>query len=77
MTTGNALVKKRMGSFPGIPVVKNLPCNARDGFDPWSRKSPHAVAQLSLCNTTIEPALLGPVLHNKRSHHNKPRATIE
>ena len=28
--------------FPGGPVVKNLP-----GFDPWSRKIPHAAEQLS------------------------------
>ena len=63
------------GEFPWCSVVKILPCNARDGFDPWSKKIPHAVAQLSLCNTTIEPALLVPVLRNNRSHHNKPRAT--
>ena len=27
----------------------------RHGFDPWSRKFPHAAQQLSLCATTIEP----------------------
>ena len=27
------------------------------GFDPWSRKIPHAVEQLSPCATTTEPAL--------------------
>ena len=26
-------------------------------FEPWSRKIPHAVEQLSLCATTTEPAL--------------------
>ena len=27
----------------------------RHGFDPWSRKTPHAVQQLSSCTTTTEP----------------------
>ena len=27
------------------------------GFEPWSRKIPHAAEQLSLCATTTEPAL--------------------
>ena len=39
------------------------------GFDPWSRKIPHAVEQLSLCATTAEP-----VLWNKRSYHNEKPA---
>ena len=26
------------------------------GFEPWSRKIPHAAEQLSLCATTTEPA---------------------
>ena len=29
----------------------------RRGFDPWSRKIPHAIRQLSLCTTTIELVL--------------------
>ena len=29
----------------------------RHGFDPWSRKIPHAVEQLSPCAKTIEPVL--------------------
>ena len=29
----------------------------RHGFEPWSRKIPHAAEQLSPCATTIEPAL--------------------
>ena len=40
----------------------------RVGFDPWSRKIPHATEQLSLCTTTIgpvstawEPKLLNPI----------------
>ena len=50
----------------------------RHGFDPWSRKIPHApVPQLfSLCSRTWElqllsPCTLGPVLCNKRTHWNE------
>ena len=35
--------------FLGGSVVKNPPANARDVFDPWSGKIPHAVEQLSPC----------------------------
>ena len=46
------------GGFPGGAVVKNPPANAGGhGFDPWSRKIPHAAEQLSLCATTTEPVL--------------------
>ena len=38
-----------LGDFPGGSVVKNLPANAkRYGFDPWSRRIPHATEQLNL-----------------------------
>ena len=33
---------------------KNPPANIGDGFDPWSRRIPCAIEQLSLC-TTIKP----------------------
>ena len=46
-----------MGGFPGGPVVKNLPARG-NGFDPWSRKIPHASEQLSLRATTTEPVHL-------------------
>ena len=42
------------GGFPGGSVVKNLPANAGDEFDPWPGKIPHAAEQLSLCATTID-----------------------
>ena len=29
----------------------------RQGFDPWSEKIPHAMEQLRLCATIIEPVL--------------------
>ena len=42
-------------------------------------KTPHDAGQLCLCITTTEPkrcnywaSALEPVLHNKRSHHEKP-----
>ena len=36
--------------FPGGPVVKNPPANARrHGFDPWSGRIPHAMGQPSPC----------------------------
>ena len=38
-------------------MVKNLPANAGDEFDPWWGKIPHALEQLSQCSTTIEPVL--------------------
>ena len=37
------------------------------GLDPWSRKIPHAIGQLSPQATTIEPTCLKPVLCNQRS----------
>ena len=73
-------LKKKQG-FPGGEVVKNLPakkkkkesaCQCRGhGFEPLSRKIPHAAEQLSLCATATEPAHLEPVLCNKRSHCNE------
>ena len=43
--------------FPGDPVAKNLPCNARAaGLIPgWGTKIPHATEQLSLHTTATEP----------------------
>ena len=43
--------------FPGGPVVKNLPCNARDtGSIPGQGiKIPQARDQLSLCSATTKP----------------------
>ena len=32
----------------------------RHGFDPWSRKIPHVMEQLSPCNTTTESVLQSP-----------------
>ena len=60
----------------------------RHGFEPWSGKISHALGQLSMCTTTIEPALLEPgrcicwnpgalepVLCKKRSHLNEKLST--
>ena len=52
---------KKQGSFPGGPVVKKPPANARDiGSIPED-------LQPSPCATTAETTLLEPVLCNKRS----------
>ena len=52
---------KKQGSFPGGPVVKKPPANARDiGSIPED-------LQPSQCATTAETTLLEPVLCNKRS----------
>ena len=41
--------------FPGGPVVKNLSAKCKGhGFDPWSKKIPHTVGQLSQWATTAE-----------------------
>ena len=50
-------IKKYGRDFPGDPVVKSLPANAGDGFDPWPVKSSHAVRQLNPCITATEPAI--------------------
>ena len=50
-------------------MVKNLPANA--GIDPWSQKLSHAWGQLSPRAAGTELQHLEPVLHNKRSQHNK------
>ena len=43
--------------FPGGSVVKNLPANAGDRLNPWTRKIAHTGERLSPCATTIEPVL--------------------
>ena len=41
------------------------------GFDPWSRKTPHATGQLSPWATAAGPMCLEPELCSKRSHFSK------
>ena len=72
--TRAALIKKS-GNFPGGPVVKNPPSNARDvGLIPGQgTKIPHAVGQLSPSHTTTtESAHSGPCTPQleKPKHHN-------
>ena len=44
--------------FPGAPVVKNPPCNARDtGSIPDLGRSHMLTEQLSPCTTNTEPVL--------------------
>ena len=58
-------LKIKSWDFPGGPVVKNPPCNARDaGLIPsWGTKILHATKQLSRCPIPTEPTH-----HNERSH---------
>ena len=41
-------------------MVRNLPANEGDGFDPWSGKIPHTTEQQILCATTFEFVLWSP-----------------
>ena len=70
----NKDVKKKM-DFPWWLSGKESSCQSRgQGFDPWSRKIPHAGGHLSPCTKTTEPMHLDPVLCNKRSHcSEKPK----
>ena len=44
--------------FPWWVSGKESACQCRrHGFDPWSRKIPHALEQLSPCATATEPVL--------------------
>ena len=40
--------KNKYQGFLGGSVVKNLPANARDRFNPWFGKIPHAVAEKAM-----------------------------
>ena len=47
-------------------------CQCRGhGFEPWSRKIPHAAEQLGPWATITEPARLEPVLDNKRGRDSE------
>ena len=54
-------IQRLFKGFPCGAVVGNLPPNSRGhGFNPWSRKIPHAAEQLSQCTTTTERVLQSP-----------------
>ena len=60
------IIKNLFVSFPGGPVVKNLPASAGvTGSIPDPGRS-HMLERLSPA-----PQLLKPVLHNERSHHSE------
>ena len=52
-------------------MVENLAAHAVDRFDPWSRKIPYAMEQLSQQAATSKPASLESVLYNERNHHSE------
>ena len=60
---------------PGLPWWRSgweCACQCRGhGFEPWSGKIPHAAEQLGPWATITEPALLEPVLCNKRGHDSE------
>ena len=60
----------KISTKEGLPWWRNgweSACQCRaHGFEPWPGKIPHAAEQLGPCATTTEPALLEPVLRNKR-----------
>ena len=62
--------EKRVQDFPSGPVVKACQCMGL-GFNPWSRKIPHALEQLSHRPQLLSPCSRArapePVLYNKRS----------
>ena len=39
-------MKNHFSGLPWCALVKNLPANAGDTFEPWSGKIPHAPEQL-------------------------------
>ena len=48
-----------MGKWDSLFSGEESACQFRGhGFNPWSRKIPHALGQLSLCATTIEAHVL-------------------
>lgn len=47
--------KTKKSGFPGGSVMRSLPANSGDSFDPWSGKIPSAVGQLSPWSRTREP----------------------
>ena len=49
-------------------MYKNLLSLQGHGFNPWSRKIPHDMKQLSLCASTTEPMCLELMLCNKKGH---------
>jgi len=52
--------QKYLRDFPGGPLVKNPPCNARDtgSIPSWGTKIPHVVEKLSPCTATRESLAL-------------------
>ena len=56
-TFPSTIHQKIWGEFPSGLLVKNLPANAGEGFNPWSRKISHAMGQLKPGTATTGPTL--------------------
>ena len=64
----------RWRDFPGSPVVKNLPANARDTgsiLSAGTKIPPACGATKRVCHKYQSPCTLEPMLYNKRSHSNE------
>ena len=60
MTTNSLFKKQERRACLGLSGKESV-CQCRGcRFDPWPRKVPHAVEQLSWCTPTIEPVLESP-----------------
>ena len=56
-SVGFVKVSCRGASLVKNTVIKNLPANVGDSFDPWSGKITHDMGQLSLYTTATELVL--------------------
>ena len=78
--TNTCQLLKRTGGLPWWLSGRESTCQCRrHRFDPWSRKSPHAVEQLSTCPRAWEPQLLSlralePVPYNEKPPQWEARA---
>ena len=74
-------IKREKWDFPGGPVVKNLPANEGQRFDPWSGETSLTQRGNQACMpqllrphpTTAEARLPGaPALQEEKHHDEKP-----
>ena len=71
--SGLNFIKKKIGlGFSGGSVVKEFTFQCRickrHRFDPWSKRIPYAVEQLSPCTAITEPVLQSPETSTTKAH---------